>query len=68
MISDDVPPPSSLLPPSLQSTSRFAIAASIVARLNPDSPLSAIQVGQCGNQLGTAFWEHLLIEHGLDKS
>jgi len=27
-----------------------------------------LQVGQCGNQIGTRFWEVLSQEHGLDKS
>lgn len=27
-----------------------------------------LQVGQAGNQLGSAFWEQLLMEHGLDHS
>lgn len=27
----------------------------------------ASQVGQAGNQLGTSFWEFLLMEHGLDQ-
>ena len=24
-----------------------------------------LQVGQCGNQVGTQFWQRLLLEHGL---
>ncbi|WWD19821.1 hypothetical protein CI109_104285 [Kwoniella shandongensis] len=27
-----------------------------------------VSVGQAGNQIGTAFWENILQEHGLDKS
>ncbi|KAL7415489.1 beta-tubulin [Mrakia frigida] len=27
-----------------------------------------LSVGQAGNQLGTAFWDQILLEHGLDKS
>ncbi|KAF8685706.1 Tubulin beta chain [Rhizoctonia solani] len=27
-----------------------------------------IQVGQAGNQVGEAFWDAILLEHGLDKS
>jgi len=27
-----------------------------------------VQVGQCGNQVGTKFWEMISGEHGLDKS
>ncbi|PQK09678.1 hypothetical protein BB8028_0002g00020 [Beauveria bassiana] len=26
-----------------------------------------IQVGQCGNQIGTAFWQTILGEHGIDN-
>ena len=25
-----------------------------------------VQVGQCGNQIGTAFWEVVLQEHAID--
>jgi len=28
----------------------------------------ALQCGQCGNQIGTKFWEVISEEHGLDKS
>jgi hypothetical protein len=24
-----------------------------------------LQVGQCGNQVGTQFWQRLLLEHGI---
>ena len=27
-----------------------------------------IQVGQCGNQIGTTFWQRLGVEHKLDQS
>ncbi|KHN94229.1 beta-tubulin [Metarhizium album ARSEF 1941] len=27
-----------------------------------------LQVGQCGNQVGTAFWQTILGEHGLDNN
>ncbi|KAG5977393.1 hypothetical protein E4U55_006848 [Claviceps digitariae] len=27
-----------------------------------------LQVGQCGNQVGTAFWRNILGEHGLDNN
>eukprot|EP01104_Vermistella_antarctica_P009539 TRINITY_DN2462_c0_g1_i1.p1 TRINITY_DN2462_c0_g1~~TRINITY_DN2462_c0_g1_i1.p1 ORF type:complete len:443 (+),score=82.54 TRINITY_DN2462_c0_g1_i1:329-1657(+) len=26
-----------------------------------------LQVGQCGNQVGTAFWKQICSEHGIDK-
>eukprot|EP00490_Sorites_sp_Unknown_P015473 CAMPEP_0114667128 /NCGR_PEP_ID=MMETSP0191-20121206/33817_1 /TAXON_ID=126664 /ORGANISM="Sorites sp." /LENGTH=68 /DNA_ID=CAMNT_0001916599 /DNA_START=25 /DNA_END=227 /DNA_ORIENTATION=+ len=26
-----------------------------------------LQVGQCGNQIGNAFWETVAVEHALDK-
>ena len=26
-----------------------------------------IQTGQCGNQIGTKFWEVISQEHGIDK-
>ncbi|KAF7314380.1 Tubulin beta chain [Mycena kentingensis (nom. inval.)] len=28
----------------------------------------SLQIGQCGNQIGSRFWETLADEHGLDKS
>ncbi|GMK56852.1 hypothetical protein CspeluHIS016_0306920 [Cutaneotrichosporon spelunceum] len=28
----------------------------------------SVSVGQAGNQIGTAFWENILQEHGLDKN
>ena len=27
-----------------------------------------LQVGQCGNQVGTKFWEMISDEHGIDPS
>ena len=27
-----------------------------------------IQAGQCGNQIGTKFWEMISDEHGIDTS
>ncbi|KAJ2780998.1 Tubulin beta-6 chain [Coemansia javaensis] len=27
-----------------------------------------IQIGQCGNQIGTAFWENIIQEHGIDAN
>ena len=27
-----------------------------------------LQVGQCGNQIGTKFWEIICEEHGIDKN
>jgi len=27
-----------------------------------------LQVGQCGNQIGTEFWSKLCSEHGISKS
>jgi tubulin gamma len=26
-----------------------------------------LQVGQCGNQIGTEFWKQLCAEHGINK-
>ena len=26
-----------------------------------------LQVGQCGNQIGTEFWKQLCAEHGISK-
>lgn len=28
--------------------------------------IAHIQVGQCGNQIGTQFWEVICNEHGID--
>jgi len=27
-----------------------------------------VQVGQCGNQVGSEFWKRLCQEHGINKS
>ena len=27
-----------------------------------------LQVGQCGNQIGSKFWEMISDEHGIDKT
>jgi tubulin beta len=27
-----------------------------------------LQVGQCGNQIGTIFWEMISGEHGIDNA
>lgn len=32
---------------------------------SPTTPVH-LQTGQCGNQVGSAFWDVLLGEHGLD--
>lgn len=29
--------------------------------------LITLQTGQCGNQIGSQFWEHLCREHGISK-
>lgn len=26
-----------------------------------------LQTGQCGNQIGSAFWQNISAEHGLDS-
>lgn len=30
--------------------------------------LITLQVGQCGNQIGSEFWRQLCVEHGIDSS
>lgn len=39
-----------------------------VSDLSTLHPQVSIAVGQAGNQVSTAFWENLLLEHGLDNS
>lgn len=39
------------------------------ALANGDMPreLITLQAGQCGNQIGSQFWEHLCREHGISR-
>ena len=32
------------------------------------SQIGRNQIGQCGNQIGTKFWEVISDEHGIDQS
>ncbi|KAJ1849412.1 Tubulin beta chain (Beta tubulin) [Coemansia sp. RSA 2708] len=32
------------------------------------SEILTLQLGQCGNQIGAAFWENIIQEHGIDEN